>query len=125
MSGVLRKLYHAVRPALFWSYRRGSWQYDVIVVLILGFIFLTPRSFFSDQPRLPSVQQIEALTDTEGTMIYLVDPSAVGSATGIERTTKLQDLLRQRTGEKLNVIEARPTANDQGDLTGYLVYARP
>lgn len=31
---------------LIWYYERGSWQYDVIVILILAFIFLTPRSFF-------------------------------------------------------------------------------
>lgn len=31
---------------LIWYYERGSWQYDVMVILILAFIFLTPRSFF-------------------------------------------------------------------------------
>ncbi len=31
---------------LIWYYERGSWQYDIIVLLILAFVFLTPRSFF-------------------------------------------------------------------------------
>ena len=30
--------------SIFWSYERGSWQYDVICAAILAFIFLTPRS---------------------------------------------------------------------------------
>ncbi|HET9784904.1 MAG TPA: hypothetical protein VFP94_08105 [Terriglobales bacterium] len=36
---------------LWWSYPRGSLQYDIMVALILAFIFLTPRHFFRDQPR--------------------------------------------------------------------------
>ncbi len=35
---------------LFWDYKRASWQYDVMVGLILVFIFLTPREMFKDQP---------------------------------------------------------------------------
>jgi hypothetical protein len=31
---------------LLWTYSRGTWQYDLICALILGFIFLIPPSFF-------------------------------------------------------------------------------
>ena len=31
---------------LFWRYRRGSWQYDILCALILAFIFLTPKEVF-------------------------------------------------------------------------------
>lgn len=30
----------------FWTYPRTSWQWDVLCVLILVFIFLTPKSWF-------------------------------------------------------------------------------
>ncbi len=39
MLGGLKKI-------LFWTYPRGSWQYDLAVAAILAFIFLTPRSVF-------------------------------------------------------------------------------
>jgi hypothetical protein len=35
-----------LKKTLFWSYERGSWQYDVMCVLILAFIFLAPGTFF-------------------------------------------------------------------------------
>ena len=35
-----------LKKTLFWSYDRGSWQYDVMCVLILAFIFLTPNRIF-------------------------------------------------------------------------------
>ena len=40
---------------IFWDYARGSWQYDVMVGLILLFIFLTPREIFNDQPKAANV----------------------------------------------------------------------
>ena len=35
-----------LKKVLFWSYERGSWQYDVMCVLILAFIFFAPNSVF-------------------------------------------------------------------------------
>ncbi len=31
---------------LFWTYDRGTWQYDVLCGLILIFIFFTPKAVF-------------------------------------------------------------------------------
>ncbi len=36
----------AISRVLFWTYSRGSWQYDILCALILCFIFLTPRTVF-------------------------------------------------------------------------------
>lgn len=36
----------SVKNVLLWSYERGSWQYDVLCILILAFIFLTPSDWF-------------------------------------------------------------------------------
>ena len=30
-----------------WEYERGTWQYDVFCLLIIAFIFLTPKSWFN------------------------------------------------------------------------------
>ena len=38
-----------LKKILFWSYERGSWQYDVMCVLILAFIFLSPNRMFQSQ----------------------------------------------------------------------------
>ena len=45
----------ALSRLVFWDFERGSWQYDIICILILAFIFLTPRDFFRDQPKAASV----------------------------------------------------------------------
>jgi len=42
MAGIGRMLYRM----FFWSYERGSWQYDVAVILILFFVF-SPKAGFT------------------------------------------------------------------------------
>ena len=39
------------KKIVLWSYGRTTWQYDVLCVLILAFVFLTPKSWF-DQGEL-------------------------------------------------------------------------
>jgi hypothetical protein len=34
--------------AFFWTYERATWQYDLMVVAILAFVWLTPPSWLGD-----------------------------------------------------------------------------
>jgi hypothetical protein len=36
------------KKVVFWTYPRTSWQWDVLCVLILVFIFLTPKGWFEN-----------------------------------------------------------------------------
>jgi len=40
-----------IKNVLLWSYGRGSWQYDVLCLLIVGAVFLVPGSYFGDRDR--------------------------------------------------------------------------
>lgn len=74
----------------FWSYERGSWQYDVAVILILAFVF-TPKSWFHDQPQvgLPvNSTQVELVKKSGETEIYKVDSRVLAPP---ERTPELQN----------------------------------
>ncbi len=122
---MFRKVWQKLRPAIFWSYRRGSWQYDLIVVIILAFIFLSPRDIFLDQPRPPTVQEIESLDDDNGTLVFWVDPDVVENSTPEEVDARLHDLLKQRSGKNLRIIDKKPTTDAEGAVRAYLVYAQP
>jgi len=39
-----------VSRIFFWSYERGSWQYDLAVIAILVFVLLTPGRCFTINP---------------------------------------------------------------------------
>ena len=39
-------LWGVFKKVILWSYGRTTWQYDVLCVLILAFVFLTPKGWF-------------------------------------------------------------------------------
>jgi len=45
------KLPEGIRRTINWSYERGSWQYDLLCLLIISVIFLLPSRFFGDRDR--------------------------------------------------------------------------
>ena len=49
----------ALARVLFWTYPRGSWQYDVFCIVIILFIFLTPAWVFDRSWSEETVNSIE------------------------------------------------------------------
>lgn len=48
---AMKKLLSSIRNIFFWAYERGTWQYDLLVVLIVATIFFVPGQFFGDRDR--------------------------------------------------------------------------
>jgi len=120
---MLRSFWRAIRPAVFWGFRRGSWQYDIMVGLILVFIFLTPRGWFRDQPRLPKAQQIVMLPSEGGRSIFWVDPELIRDVAPDRLEAHLRALLKKRTGKTAALLSTEPARDDEGRIKGYLVSA--
>jgi len=66
---------------IFWSYERGTWPYDVMVVVILLFVLLTPGKWFHDQPKLTGVSatsiQLVTQDDASRTRTYRLDAAVL------------------------------------------------
>jgi hypothetical protein len=106
---------------ILWNYPRASWQYDIIVGLILAFIFLTPREWFRDQPRIPYVRSIAALRDA-----YFVVPETLDEIPENQKVARLTELLRTQTGNKqLVVTRVEPMVDSESELRGYMAFTRP
>jgi len=111
---------------ILWDFKRGSWQYDVMVALILAFLFLTPREWFGDQPRIPRVSSIAMLPSDNGSSPFYVDAKILNGIPENQRERKLTDLLQSGTSDRrLRVIRLEPILDSEGELQGYLAFARP
>ena len=110
-----------MRRLLFWEFPRASWQYDIVVGLILAFIFLTPRDLFKDQPRAAKVVQIP--TDS-GADVYWIEPQLIPPA-GAAQMARAAELIKARTGKSLQVYRIEPITNSEEDVMGYMAYTRP
>jgi hypothetical protein len=111
---------------ILWDYQRGSWQYDVVVGIILLFIFATPRYWFSDQPKLPKASSIALLPSENGGSVFFVDPQFLAGTAENQRVAKLTQILQARmSNRRLKVIRVEPILDSEGDLQGYMTFARP
>ena len=120
---MLGRLWSRLRPAVFWEFRRGSWQYDIIVALILAFIFLTPPALFNDRASGPVVHEVEhPATDTR---VFWIDPGALDRADPAGASERLQYLLASYSGESLRIVSTEPATDAAGNIQAYLVFAQP
>lgn len=125
-SGFWPKLKLIVTRAIFWSYERGSWQYDVIVLVILAFIFLTPASWFHDRPRfqlsdLRHVQGIVEISHSNGIWVYQLDARLVDSLEPLSPSEAASKLLSQRVHPPFVIKSLKPIFDRHGVILGYTV----
>lgn len=74
------RVWRTIKSFIFWSYERGTVQYDIMVTLILIFVFFSPRLInFNDRPveRNPHSTGVVVYPDGQGEFIYQVDSRAV------------------------------------------------
>lgn len=109
---------------ILWDFPRASWQYDVIVGLILAFIFLTPRDWFRDQPRIPHATSIALRPAENGSSVFFVDSQLLAGTAENQRVTRLSDALSRMGNRKLSVTRVEPILDSEGELLGYMAFAR-
>jgi hypothetical protein len=51
----VRGLTTTLKKIFFWNYARNTWQWDLLCVVILIFIFLTPNRWFSSGERARNI----------------------------------------------------------------------
>ena len=118
-AGVLR----TILSFIFWSYERGTMQYDVMVTLILVFVFLSPRFInFNDRPvqRNPHSSGVLVYPDGNGEFIYQVDGNAVqGGDDATVRAQLLRIIEPISGGVSITRYEA---VKDKGHVVAYKVW---
>ncbi len=112
-----------IRGYILWTYERGSMQYDVMVTLILAFIFLAPYWVnFKDKPveRTPHQTGVVVSPDGKNGFLYQIDASAVS---GKDDAAIRQDLLRiiEPISGEVDVASYEPVRDASGKVIAYRV----
>jgi hypothetical protein len=108
---------------VLWDYPRACWQYDVMVGLILAFIFLTPREIFRDQPKPKNIVMVPA---QQGASVYYIEPDLLAGVSQGQWTGTVSNLIHSQAGGKnQQVIRVEPVFDEEKEIRGYMVYTRP
>ena len=98
----MRGIWQTIRSYIWWTHARGSFHYDVMVTLILLFIFLTPHWVnFKDKPteRTPHQTGVVVVVPQGDDFIYLIDASAVEGGSDTEIREDLVRVIEPIAGE--------------------------
>jgi hypothetical protein len=117
----MRTLWQGIVRTIFWSYERGSWPYDLAVILIIIFVLITPTRWFHDQPQatvaFASKVQLQSEDAATQTHTYRLDATALPVE---KRATRATPELERETHD----ILAR-TVDDLKDQTFQVVHIEP
>jgi hypothetical protein len=115
----------------FWSYERGTWQYDIAVAVILIFALLTPRSWFHDQPEggAPAAPGQVLLVAQDGNrQTYRVDTRVLAPPTKLALQNDLHNALTEALPElhkgNFSISKIEPMRDEQGTIIAYQVEIR-
>jgi hypothetical protein len=121
-KGFMSKVWQAVRGYIWWTHPRGNVHYDVMVTLILAFIFLTPTWVFNDKPTVRVPHQTEVVVSPDGeNFIYQIDAAAVPGKGDAAIRRQLLQIIEPISGEaKVTRYEAVRDAH--GQVKSYKVW---
>lgn len=108
-----------------WSYERATWQYDLLVILIIATIFFVPGQFFGDRDR-PLRTPNEDIVRR-----WSIEPKKINTfalSSGKSETLKndpkevVQLYLREVIRPDIEVADCKVETDGGGKVTGYSVW---
>lgn len=116
----------------FWSFERGSWQYDLAVIGILIFVFFMPRRWLRDQPEAPlppQSQQIELISTTGSERAYRIDARVLTPPEQMpqlqnELHRALQKMMPDLQNGRFEILKVEAERDEHGAVVAYQVVLR-
>ena len=118
----------------FWSYERGTWQYDLAVIVILIFVLGTPPRWFHDEPQVglpssPTQVELVAGSEKDSQQTYRIDARVLAPP---EQTPALQSDLHNALKKALpklrdgrfSISKIDPVRDEDGNVIAYQVEIR-
>ncbi len=126
----MTSLRQILSKTFFWAYERGTWQYDVAVILILVFVLATPRNWFRDQPEASgpaAAGQVQLVSKDGSLQTYRVDARVLTPpkfALQSDLHTALQQALLELRNGNFSISRIEPVRDEQGLVIAYQVEIR-
>jgi hypothetical protein len=117
-------IWRTIRGYILWSYERGTIQYDVMVTLILLFVFLSPYWInFHDKPieRNPHPTGVVVIPEAGGGFVYQIEASAVSGKEDEAIRAELLRIIEPIAGE-VSINKYEVVRDRAGRILSYRVW---
>jgi hypothetical protein len=112
---------NGLKRFILWDYPRGGGHYDVIVAVILAFVFLTPREWFRDQPKPTNIVMLPGEHGVSGG-VFWIEPELLAGVPDNKRAAKAAEVLKNKTGHKQTIARLEPIFDSEKDIKGYMAF---
>jgi hypothetical protein len=122
----MNAVWRTIRGYILWQYERGTLHYDIMVTLILIFIFVSPRVIeFNDKPigRNPHPTLVEVTSDTEGHLTYQVAATSISPGDDHAVREQLLRIIEPISGA-VSIISYEAVEDHNGHLQSYKVLVK-
>jgi hypothetical protein len=118
----MNAVWRTIRNYVLWSYERGTLHYDIMVTLILIFIFFSPYWIhFNDKPKLrnPHPSDVVVTPDAQGRLLYQIEAAAISAGDDAAIRAQLLHLIEPISGH-VSIVSYEAIA-DHGHVQSYKV----
>lgn len=122
----MNAVWRTIRGYILWQYERGTLHYDIMVTLILIFIFFSPMVIhFNDKPiaRNPHPTNVVVMTDAQGHLQFQIAANAVSPGDDRAMREQLLGIIEPISGA-VSIESYGPVVDTNGRLLGYKVQAK-
>jgi len=121
-----RQVWRTIRGFILWSHERGTIQYDVMVTLILLFVFLSPFFInFKDRPvqRNPHSSGVAVYPDGSGGFVYQVEGKAIEDGDDAGIRTQLLRIIEPISGG-VSITRYEILKDNKGHVVAYKAWVQ-
>lgn len=123
----MNAIWRTIRGYILWSYERGTIHYDIMVTLILIFVFLTPYWInYKDRPieRNPHPLGVMVLPDTQGGFLYQIEGAAVTAKDDGAIREQLLTVIEPIAGGAVSITKYETVRDRTGRILSYKVWVQ-
>ena len=116
-------IWRTIRGYILWSYERGTIQYDVMVTLILLFVFVSPLYLhYNDKPIDRNLHPTGVVVVPDGNgFVFQVEGAAVTGTDAAAVRTQLLRIIEPISGG-VSISRYEPMTDNKGRVIAYKVW---
>ena len=122
----MNAMWRTIRGYILWQYERGTLHYDIMVTLIILFLWFSPKVInFNDKPiaRNPHPTDVVVSADTEGHLFYQVAASAISPGDDQSVREQLLQIIEPISGA-VSIVSYERISDPKGQVQSYKVLAK-
>ncbi len=122
----MNAFWRTIRSYILWQHERGTLHYDVMVTLILVFIFATPYWInYNDKPVPRNLHQTDVIVtaDAQGGLVYEISGNAITPGDDSSVQVQLRRIIAPISGA-VTIVKYEAVTDRKGKAQSYRVWVK-